>query len=190
MDSEGQTISIPRVTPLSERLFWTTGWIYDFSKLATLILIVGLALHYFFVSVLVVRGHSMLPTYQTGQVLLVNKLSYLAGAPERGDVVAMFFPGEIEKRFVKRVVGLPGETVLIRDGYVFINGEQLAEPYLAVVTVPELERTLSAGEYFVMGDNRQSSSDSRAWGPVPESFIVGKAVRELKLPNFSFELAD
>lgn len=151
-----------------------------------MLLFVGLAVHYFFFSVLVVRGRSMEPNYNDGNVLVINKISYVIGDPHRGDVIAMFFPGETQKRFIKRVIGLPGETVKVADGHVSINGQLLAEPYLAdeVVTVPDVERTLETGEYFVFGDNRAVSSDSRAWGPVPQSFIIGKISGQLaNLPS-------
>ncbi|MEX1052046.1 MAG: signal peptidase I [Patescibacteria group bacterium] len=154
---------------------------YDFSKLATIILVLGLITHYFFYSALVVRGQSMEPSFHDGQVLAVSKISYQIGNPERGDIVAMFFPGETDKRFIKRVIGLPGETVVVSDGLVYINGQALPEAYLpsGQATVPELTRLLGQDEYFVLGDNRSNSSDSRAWGPVPESFIVGKASARL-----------
>lgn len=118
----------------------------------------------------------MEPNYQDGQLLGINKLAYQVASPQRNDVVAMFFPGETQRRFIKRVVGLPGETVAVADGVVFINGQVLEEPYLdsSTVTVPNLERQLVEGEYFVLGDNRAVSSDSRAWGAVPKSFIIGK----------------
>lgn len=171
-----------------EKLFWYVGWLYDFTKVATIILVVGLLIHYFFLSVLVVRGRSMVPNYQDGDVMLVNKLSYITSSPKRGDVVGMYFPGETQKRFIKRVIALPKETIKIERGKIYINGKKLEEDYLdlKVVTLPEMEKTLAEGEYFVCGDNRSGSSDSRAWGPVPESFIVGKAVtRLLQLPSNS-----
>lgn len=178
---EGITIEGIKRAPFSERLYWITGWIYDFSKVATIFLLAGLVVHYFFYTALIVRGKSMVPTYTDGQVLTVNKIAFVTGSPERGDVVAMFFPGETEKRFIKRIIALPGETIAIKQGKVYINGTLLKETYLKknVITVPELERTLVAGQYFVMGDNRGNSSDSRAWGPVPESFIIGKAVAKV-----------
>lgn len=123
----------------------------------------------------------MEPNYVDGDMLLVDKISYQAGNPKRGDVVAMFFPGESSKRFIKRVIGLPGEKVKIADSKLYINGKIITESYLprATVTLPNLERQLTLDEYFVAGDNRSNSSDSRAWGPVPESYIVGKASKQL-----------
>ncbi len=159
-----------------EKIFWITGWIYDFSKIATVLMIGGLLIHYFLVTPLVVRGKSMLPNFRDGEVLVVNKIVYRFQAPARGDVVAMYWPGETEKRFIKRIVGLPGETVLIGDGWIFINGVLLKESYLTpgVTTSNKLTRILQTDEYFVLGDNRLASSDSRAWGPVPKSFLIGK----------------
>ncbi len=164
-----------------ERLFWVTGWIYDFSKIATILLIVGLITHYFFFTVLVVRGKSMLPNFIDGQVLTINKIAYRYVLPERGDVVAMYWPGETEKRFIKRIVGLPGETIRVGDGRLFINDAPLNESYLTpdIITSSELTRTLQVDEYFVLGDNRLASSDSRAWGPVPKSFLIGKIGSEI-----------
>lgn len=166
---------------VAERLFWITGWIYDFSKIAITLLLIGLIVHYFFLSVLVVRGRSMEPNFVDGDILVINKIAYLTGNPQRGDVIAMFFPGETEKRFIKRIIGLPGETVKVSDGKVYINGAPLAESYLSseVVTIPGSERQLEQGEYFAFGDNRAVSSDSRSWGPVPKSFIIGKIAARL-----------
>lgn len=166
---------------VSERLFWISGWAYDFSKIATIILLLGLLTHYFFFSVLIVRGRSMEPNYHDGDVLLINKISYYLNNPSRGDVIAMFFPGETEKRFIKRLVGLPGEAIAVTDGRLELAGRPMAESYLAdgTLTTPDSARTLGAGDYFVLGDNRSVSSDSRAWGPVPEAFLIGKITGRL-----------
>ncbi len=166
---------------VTEKLFWVTGWIYDFSKIATVLLILGLLTHYFFFTVLVVRGKSMLPNFTDGEVLMINKITYRYVPPARGDVVAMYWPGETEKRFIKRIVGLPGETIQVSEGKVFINGARLNESYIAkgLTTSSELTRTLQQDEYFVLGDNRIASSDSRAWGPVPKSFLIGKIGSEI-----------
>jgi len=160
----------------AEKLFWRLGWVYDFSKLATVILVLGLLTHYFFYSALVVRGTSMDPNYFDGEVLLIDKISYRLKPPERFDVIAMYFPGETEKRFIKRIIALPGEKVEIRSGRVAIDGWTLDENYLdqSITTGPDLKRRLTSNEYFVLGDNRFVSSDSRAWGAVPRSYIIGK----------------
>lgn len=132
----------------------------------------------------------MQPNYTDGQVVAVNKIIYHLESPKRGDVVAMYFPGETQKHFIKRVVGLPGETVEVNKGKVYINGSELIEPYLdsAVETLPDSKRTLVSSEFMVIGDNRMNSSDSRAWGPVPKSYIMGKAMGKVaKLPS---QLAD
>lgn len=171
-----------------EKLFWFSGWAYDFTKVATIFLAVGLITHYFFFSLLVVRGKSMEPNYIDGELLGINKLTYHLQAPNRGDVIAMFFPGETDKRFIKRVVGLPNETIKIRSGELFINNQLLPEKYLSdqVITLPDIERSLVDGEYFVLGDNRSASSDSRAWGVVPESFIIGRVTTPIaELPGAS-----
>ena len=149
-----------------------------------------------------VEGSSMYPTLETGEYLLINKLVYFpvdthrlsrvipfwkvdqsagrfaARAPERGEVIVFRFPGAgPPKDFVKRVVGLPGEHVEIRDGAVYIGGEPLLESHIDPgETGCDLvcDLTLKANEYYVLGDNRGSSNDSRSWGPVPEENVLGK----------------
>lgn len=169
-----------------ERVFWITGWVYDFTKVAVVLLLVGLVINYFFFSVLIVRGASMVPNYTDGQTFVVNKLAYKLGSPKRGDAIAMYFPGEVQEHFIKRIIGLPGEKISIQSGKVYVNGQLLSEPYLtsSITTTPDMTRTLQPNEYFVLGDNRAVSSDSRAWGPVPASFIVGRVDGYLfKLPS-------
>lgn len=151
------------------------------------LLLIGLIIHYFFFTVLVVKGRSMEPNLHDGQILGINKISYRFRDPERGEPIAMFFPGETERKFIKRIIGLPGEKIEIKDGSIYINGEKSFEGYLdpAVTTNPNLERTLQSSEYFVLGDNRTVSSDSRAWGPVPRSFIIGRIAADLNLKPLS-----
>lgn len=163
---------------IKEKAFWLSGWAYDFSKWATLVLIVGLITHYYIISVLIVRGKSMEPNYVDGNVLLINKWAYLFNQPKHGDVVGMYYPGETQRRFIKRIIGLPGDRVAIRNGFTYVNETLIEEPYLGdeVRTNPESDLVLGANEYFVMGDNRDNSSDSRAWGVVPEQFLVGRAI--------------
>jgi signal peptidase I len=127
----------------------------------------------------------MLPELHDGERLLVNKLVYYKiqsvswGHIERGDIVVFWFPNDPDKSYVKRVIGLPGETVEVRSGKVFVNGQQLAEDYLDSEhnqTLPSWPaKKVEDHHYFVMGDNRDNSSDSRYWGLVPEKYIYGKA---------------
>ncbi|HYY56248.1 MAG TPA: signal peptidase I [Pyrinomonadaceae bacterium] len=135
----------------------------------------------FIVQPVKVEGTSMLPRLHDGERIFVNKLIYY-GMPrlERGDIVVFWYPNDPSKSYIKRVVGLPGETVEVREGRVMINGKVLEEPYLD----PQLNLShmnhqpvlVKDHYYFVMGDNRDHSSDSRFWGLVPEKYIYGKAL--------------
>lgn len=125
-----------------------------------------------------ILGASMLPTLETGQFVLVERVSYWFSEPRRGDVVIFEYPRAPQEDFIKRIIGLPGETVEIESGSVYINGNLLVEPYLAgqpTLTYRPIRLTLGPDEYFVMGDNRAASSDSRAWGPLPRHNIIGRA---------------
>jgi signal peptidase I len=135
-----------------------------------------------------VNGLSMVPSFQNGEYVLTDKVSYRFGNPERGDVVVFHAPAAAQCPqgtgcdFIKRVIGLPGETVSVANGEISVNGTPLREDYLP----PEFETKpgaatqngpviLGPNEYFVSGDNRPYSSDSRAWGPITKNEIVGKA---------------
>ena len=146
-----------------------------------------------------VEGSSMAPTLESGQFLVVDQASFLMfdrerlsravpfwkvaesppefafDPPKRGEIIVFEYPKDDTKDFVKRVLGLPGETVEVRSGTVYVNGEAIWEPYLQrrdVSSTPQL--TLGEREYYVIGDNRRNSNDSRAWGAVPEDHIVGR----------------
>jgi signal peptidase I len=127
-----------------------------------------------------IKGQSMDPTFPDGEYILTEKVSYYRNDPKRGDVI-VFKPPISEDEFIKRVIGLPGETVMIRNNKVFINDIELKEDYIKVDTyggsfLNEGEKyTVPAGNYFVIGDNRPHSSDSRAWGPITKKVITGKA---------------
>jgi len=122
---------------------------------------------------------SMEPNFQEGECIMVNKVSYHSSGPQRGDVIVFHPPVPSAYPFIKRVIGLPGETVEIRDGQVFINGIPINELYL----FPEPPQNnkdygpqeLSDDEYLVLGDNRNGSNDSRSWGPIKRDDILGKA---------------
>ncbi len=138
----------------------------------------------------IVSGASMAPTFETGEYLIVDRATYHIEQPQRGDVIIFRYPNEPSKFFIKRVIGLPGETVELANGITTIidtsDGARttLDEPYLKTDRTDEhITIRLSSDEYFVMGDNRGASSDSRNWGPVPRENIIGRAFMRLLPPT-------
>lgn len=123
-----------------------------------------------------VRGSSMEPSLHSGQYLIVSKLSYRLGDIQRGDIVVFEPPNGDGEDYIKRIIGLPGEQIEIRDGAVWSNGYRLEEPYVNSATPYSGSWLLGPDEYFVLGDNRANSSDSHSWGPLPGKNIVGKAL--------------
>jgi len=133
----------------------------------------------FFYQPVKVEGTSMTPLISDQERIFINKFVYRFEPIARGDVVVFWYPLDRSKSFIKRVVGLPGDTVEIREGRVYVNGTYLPEPYVPPESADfgAMSATqIPAGEYFVMGDHRTSSNDSRIFGPVPRKFIYGKAV--------------
>ncbi len=124
----------------------------------------------------IVIGNSMQPNLETGEFLLVSRLSYRLGEPERGDIIIFDYPGNLSDDYVKRVIGLPGDAVSIDGNRVIVNGVQLDEPYIDGPTSGAGLWQVPEGHYFVLGDNRGGSSDSRSWGMLDEEHIIGKAV--------------
>ena len=145
--------------------------------LETLVLAVVL---YFGINAISVRvkvdGTSMVPTLQNGEYILVNKLAYKTGEPQRGDIVVFVFPMNPQEDLIKRVIGLPGERVSIHDGIVSIDGVQLNEPYIAAAPLYDGDWAVPEGQLFVLGDNRNESKDSHQWLYLPMENVVGKAV--------------
>lgn len=119
----------------------------------------------------------MQPSLNSNQFVLVNKLAYVFHAPERGDVVVFHWPKDTTKDLIKRVIGIPGDTIVITREIVQVNGVALKEPYISMPANPSGQRlVVPPNDYFVLGDNRPVSDDSRDWGYVPRSYIIGKAV--------------
>ena len=131
-----------------------------------------------------IKGISMSPNYPDGEFLLTDKVTYRFQEPKRGDIVVFKAPiAPNDEEFIKRIIGLPGEKVSVQDHHVYINGEKLDEPYLANTVNTDPNEFLQAGQtvtvpadhYFVLGDNREHSSDSRAWGFITKESITGRA---------------
>lgn len=135
-----------------------------------------------------VNGQSMVPNFQNGEYVLTDKISYRLGSPERGDVVVFHAPESAHCPegtgcdFIKRVIGMPGETIEVKNSAIYLNGQKLPESYIpqdydTMAGAFSKNKVISLGmnEYFVVGDNRPYSSDSRAWGPIHREDIVGKA---------------
>ncbi len=123
-----------------------------------------------------VDGFSMLPTLHNGEFVLVNRLAYRFGQSERGDIIVFRFPVNPKEDLIKRVIGLPGEDIVITDGHVYVNGALLVEGYIAASPKYVGNWNVPEDHLFVLGDNRNDSSDSHSWGLVPLENVVGKAV--------------
>ena len=150
------------------------------ASLALQLAILGALIAAFFVRFWQVSGPSMTPSVSSGEWMLVNTLAYKFATPHRGDVVAFYHDGVTPELYIKRVVGLPGDRIRIDRGAVFVNGDRLAEPYVRFSDDRSIgELTVPAGDVYVLGDNRAVSVDSRTFGPVPESELMGKALAGL-----------
>jgi signal peptidase I len=123
-----------------------------------------------------VDGFSMVPTLQDGEYVLVNRLAYRNKLPERGDIIVFASPQSTDLDLIKRVIGLPGDNLKISGGVVQVNGQVLEEPYIAAAPVYNGEWPVPEGKLFVLGDNRNDSSDSHAWGLLPIENVIGKAI--------------
>jgi len=157
---------------------------FELLRFALLALLVVVPVRLFVIEPFVVSGSSMLPTFENEDYLIIDKLSYELGEPKRDEIVIFRYPKDPTKFFIKRIIGLPGEIIDIRDGIVTITSENkkkitLEEPYIKSNSHDSVRFELKDNEYFVMGDNRNHSSDSRYWGAVTRELIVGKPLLRL-----------
>jgi signal peptidase I len=164
-------------------------FLFDLFKTGVVVFIIAFALRYFAVQPFIVDGESMMPNFVNNEYLLAEKISYTTGEPKRGDVTIFRYPKNPNVSYIKRIIGLPGETVKIKDNTVTIinsnnpDGINLDEAYLSAGALTlatgtetgSFSATMGDNEYFVMGDNRQHSSDSREWGVLPKANIIGRA---------------
>lgn len=167
--------------------------LWDIIKFVIIAIIIVIPIRMFIAQPFVVSGESMFSTFNDGEYLIVDEISYLLGDPNRGDVVIFRYPKDTKRFFIKRIIGMPNEEVKINNGKVTIinkenpEGFTLDEPYIE----EEFDTTGSfktgSGEYFVLGDNRNRSSDSRVWGNLPKKLMMGRAyLRLLPLKNISY----
>jgi signal peptidase I len=156
-------------------------FVWEIIKVVFVASIIVLPVRYFLFQPFIVKGESMMPNFQSGNYLIVDEISYRFSEPERGDVVVLKYPLDTTQRFIKRIIGLPGETIEIKNGKVLIlkDGKDIAlneKQYLSdsLNTSGDIKITLAENQYFVMGDNREFSYDSRVWGILPQKDIIGK----------------
>lgn len=185
-ETNAENIKDPRPKEVNKRSEQSFGELVRFAIIALAIVI---PLRIFVAEPFVVSGSSMFPTFENGNYLIIDKLSYKISSPQRDDVVVFKYPNDQTKYFIKRIIGLPNETLDIKGNAVTITnsahpeGFTLDQPYVlnGANNITHLE--LKADEYFVMGDNRNASSDSRYWGPVKRELLTGIAFLRLLPPK-------
>lgn len=173
----------------------TLVYFWELLKVFILAMVIVVPIRYFLFQPFIVKGDSMLPNFNSGDYLIVDEISYRFSEPERGDVVVFRYPKDPTQRFIKRIIGLPGETIEIKDGKITItqtDGSQIIldeDRYLSEeqqITSGSVQMAVPDNEYFVLGDNRAYSSDSRFWGLLPRKDLIGKAfVRLLPVTSFA-----
>jgi signal peptidase I len=155
--------------------------VWETIKFIILAALIVIPIRLFVFQPFIVSGESMYPTYHNADYLIVDELSYRFHNPKRGDVIVFRYPNDPSRFFIKRIIGLPGDILLFKNRAVYLktdahpDGEIINEPYLKQITVPgeQAEITVNPDHYFVMGDNRGASSDSRMWGQLPRKNIIG-----------------
>ena len=157
--------------------------VWETFKIVVISLAIIIPIRYYLIQPFFVRGASMEPSFDNGEYLIVDEISYRFAPPARGDVIVFKYPLDTSQYYIKRIIGLPNETIEIKDGQVVIYNKQFKDgiildesSYLSAneMTLGEIKTTVGADEYFVMGDNRGASSDSRRWGTLPEENIIGR----------------
>ncbi|MCM2339386.1 MAG: signal peptidase I [Burkholderiales bacterium] len=171
--------NIPTPTKGAEKFNKKSFW--ELVRFALFALAVVIPVRIFIAQPFIVSGSSMFPTFEDGQYLIIDEISYRLNDPERNDVVVFKYPNDQKKYFIKRIIGLPNETVDIRGKEIIITNEThpeglvLDQSYIQNPSIDDIHFQLKDGEYFVMGDNRNASSDSRFWGAVSKDLLIGKA---------------
>lgn len=152
-------------------------FILETLKTFIIALAIVIPIRYFLFQPFFVKGASMVPNFQDGQYLIVDEISYRFRTPERGEVIVFKYPNDPSQKYIKRIIGLPGDTVEVKNKEVVINGKILNESsyFKTPIDTPGFSKVvLGQDEYFVLGDNRIASSDSRNWGILPKKDIIGR----------------
>lgn len=170
------------------------SFLWELARIIVIAFVVMIGFRFFIAEPFIVSGSSMVPNFHNREYLVIDKISYRFNEPKRGDVIVFRYPKDTSQYFIKRIIGLPGEKVKVENGKIYVynaehpEGSALNEPYLSNqdITFGNNEVvTLGSGEYYVCGDNRLASSDSRAWGILPENDIIGSvALRVFPLNEF------
>lgn len=157
----------------------------ELAKFAIIAIVLVLPIRMFIAQPFIVSGSSMFPTFIDGEYLIVDEISYRLSDPQRDDVIVFRYPNDTKKFFIKRIIGLPNETIDIKGSTITITNKEnpkgfiLHEPYVKNISENITHFELKNDEYFVMGDNRNASSDSRSWGALPKKLMIGKAFLRL-----------
>ena len=165
----------------------------DFTRFASVVIVLVIVIRFFIVQPFLVSGTSMAPNFASNDYLIIDEISYRFHPVQHGDVIIFHPPVDMSTYYIKRVIGVPGDTVTVKNGVVTVtnaahpNGVVLNEPYITPDTLVEDKTvTVPAGDYFVMGDNRPESYDSRSWGLLPQANITGRAlIRLFPLKKFN-----
>jgi signal peptidase I len=170
-----QSELIPEQDQPKRKRFGCLGFLVDI--LETLILSLVLFVSINIISARIrVDGDSMLPTMVSGEYVVINRLSYRFGSPQPGDIIVFHYPRNPKEEYIKRIIGLPGDIVEVMNGAVYVNRQPLVEDYINVKMNYTGKWEVPAGQLFVLGDNRNNSSDSHDWGTVPMDYVIGKAI--------------
>jgi len=158
-------------------------YLWEVIKIVILASLIVIPIRLFIFQPFFVKGQSMEPNFENGDYLIVDEISYRFQNPQRGEVVVFKYPNDTSQRYIKRIIGLPGETIEIQDGKIEVFNKErqkvlIETSYLpqVVFTAGDMKIDLKGDEYFVLGDNRFASADSRRWGPLPRKDIIGRVI--------------
>ena len=178
-----------QVNSVKQKFMYSAGCAYELTKWIVVLIIIVTLVHFFVATIAIVDGVSMEPNYHTGEYLIVDRFDYNYGKPARGDAVVLKFPGDPDhKKYIKRIIGLPNDHIQIINNQVIVNGQVLTESYIPSTTITDspsrnIDEIVKPDEYFIMGDNRPNSNDSRIWDTAGKRFLIGKVIFKI-FPTF------